>query len=158
MKSRLAVQLLTLALLLPCTTAQAAPPPSVPDPALAAELGADDRGMRKYIFVLLKTGPVRVHDGQERTEMFKGHFANMERLAKEKKLVAAGPFTGGTEWRGMFILAVPTVAEAEALVAMDPVIVKGEMVAEYQPLHASAALMALNEIHEKISPRQGGEP
>ena len=153
MKNRLFAALLLLTPLLPWTAVQAAPPPSAPDPALAAQLGADARGMREYIFVLLKTGPTRVPDGPERDGMFKGHFANMERLAKMGKLVAAGPFTGGTGWRGMFILAVPTVAEAEALVATDPVIVKGEMVAEYQPLYASAALVALNGIHEKIAPR-----
>lgn len=127
--------------------------PSPTDPALAAKLGADSRGMRQYVLVILKSGSRRVPEGQERIDMFKGHFANMERLAKEQKLVAAGPFSNEENWRGMFIFAVPGISEAEALVATDPVIQSGEMVAEYHQLYASAALMALNEIHDKISPR-----
>ena len=51
------------------------------DSALAAKLGADARGMRNYVLVILKSGPERVADGPARVEMFKGHFANMERLA-----------------------------------------------------------------------------
>ncbi|MBX7223396.1 MAG: YciI family protein [Blastocatellia bacterium] len=125
---------------------------SVPDPALARQLGADERGMRKYILVILKTGPQRVPDGPARTDMFKGHFANIQRLAKAGKLVVAGPFGDKSDWRGMFVFAVDTREEAEKLVATDPVIQSGEMVAEYHQLYASAALMAVNGIHEKIAP------
>jgi uncharacterized protein YciI len=126
---------------------------SVADPELAKQLGADERGMRKYVLVILKTGPSRVPDGPVRDEMFKGHFANIERLAGAHKLVAAGPFGDKTDWRGMFIFAVETQEEAAALVATDPVIQKGEMVAEYHTLYSSAALMALNDIHAKIAPK-----
>jgi uncharacterized protein YciI len=122
------------------------------DSALATKLGADERGMRNYVMVILKSGPDRVADGPERVEMFKGHFANIERLAADGKLALAGPFTDKTDWRGMFILAVETVDEARLLVATDPVIVKGEMVAEYHRLYSSAALMAVNGIHHDIAP------
>lgn len=65
------------------TEASAAPsaPPAF-DAELAARHGADERGMRRYVLVVLKTGPTRVPDGEARTAMFAGHFANMERLAK----------------------------------------------------------------------------
>ena len=62
------------------------------DPKLAASVGADDHGMRSYVLVILKTGPNKVPAGAERDEMFKGHFANMKRLAAEGKLAVAGPF------------------------------------------------------------------
>jgi predicted TIM-barrel enzyme len=62
------------------------------DAALAKRLGADERGMRNYVLVVLKTGPTPVTDPEKRKTMFAGHFANMERLAKEGKLVLAGPF------------------------------------------------------------------
>jgi uncharacterized protein YciI len=127
--------------------------PAVADPELAKQLGADERGMRKYVLVILKTGPNRVPEGPARDEMFKGHFVNIERLAEARKLVAAGPFGDKTDWRGMFIFAVDTQEEAAALVATDPVIKKGEMVAEYHTLYSSAALMALNDIHAKIAPK-----
>lgn len=135
-----------------CGAARAEKKPSPAfDPALAKELGADERGMRSYVLVILKTGPHRVPEGPQRDEMFKVHFANIKRLADEQKLAVAGPFDGKNEWRGLFILAVDTQKEAEALVATDPVIVNGEMVAEYHQLYASAALMALPGLHARIS-------
>jgi uncharacterized protein YciI len=124
---------------------------STVDTVLAKQLGADENGMRRYVLVILKTGPHRVPDGEARVAMFKGHFANMTRLAEEGKLALAGPFGDKNEWRGMFILAVDDFEAAAALVATDPVIANGEMLAEYHTLHASAALMAVNGIHKKIS-------
>jgi hypothetical protein len=53
----------------------------------------------------------------------------------------------------MFVFAVEKQEEAEQLVATDPVIKSGEMVAEYHPLYSSAALMMVNEIHKKIAPK-----
>jgi uncharacterized protein YciI len=130
-----------------------APSPTAPsfDSALAQRLGADDYGMRNYVLVILKTGPSPMPKGEKRTEMFKGHFANIQRLAAEGKLAAAGPFDGADGWRGMFIFAVKDIEEAKALTATDPVIQNGEMVAEYHKLYSSAALMLINETHEKIS-------
>lgn len=125
---------------------------SVHDPALAQRLGADEHGMRRYVVVVLKTGPTRVPDGEQRKAMFAGHFANMERLAKAGKLALAGPFDGGGGWRGLFVLAVDTVEEARALAETDPVIVNGEMVAEYHPWYGSAAVMMIPELHEKLAP------
>ena len=132
--------------------AQDKPSPQVADPGLAKHLGADERGMRNYVLVILKTGPHRMPDGPARDEMFKGHFANIKRLAGEGKLALAGPFGDKNEWRGMFIFAVETPEEAEKLVATDPVIRSGEMVAEYHRLYASAALMSVTGIHGKIAP------
>ena len=133
----------------------AQPPTSakVADPELARQLGADEHGMRKYVLVILKSGPHRVADGPARDRMFQGHFANIKRLAQAHRLVVAGPFDDTGDWRGMFVFAVATTEEAAALVATDPVIKSGEMVAEYHTLYSSAALMAVNGIHEKISPQ-----
>lgn len=135
-------------LAVPCAQAQEAPQF---DEALAKSLGADQRGMRGYVFVLLKTGPNKMAAGPERDAMFKGHFANIARLAKEKKLVVAGPYDGVEGWRGMFIFAVADIEEAKQLVATDPVISSGEMVAEYHKLYSTAGLMMINEIHGKLS-------
>ena len=83
--------------------------------------------------------------------MFKGHFANMGRLLAEGKLALAGPFDGVDGWRGLFVFAVAEIDEAKRLTATDPVIVKGEMVAEYHKLYATAGLMAIPELHRKLS-------
>lgn len=127
-----------------------APPPQY-DEALARSVGADEHGMRKYVLVILKTGPTRVPDGPARQEMFRGHFANMKRLSAEGKLALAGPLDGVDGWRGLFILAVSDIEEAKTIVATDPVIIEGEMVAEYHSYFGSAALMTVGATHEKVA-------
>lgn len=131
--------------------AQATPPKAAFDAELAQSVGADDHGMRRYVLVVLKTGPTPMPAGKERDEMFKGHFANINRLAAEGKLALAGPFDGVDGWRGLFILSVPDIEEARRLTATDPVISSGEMVAEFHRYYGSAALMLVNEAHGRVS-------
>ena len=121
------------------------------DQALATQVGADEHGMRNYVLVILKTGPTKVPAGAERDEMFRGHMANIARLSKEGKLALAGPFGGDDTWRGLFVLAVGEIEEAKRLVATDPVIARGEMIAEYHPFYGSAALMLVPGAHEKMA-------
>ena len=121
------------------------------DAALAQRLGADERGMRSYVLVILKTGPTRVPDGPARDAMFAGHFANMERLAKAGKLAVAGPFSKDPSgWRGLYVFAVDGIEQARELAETDPVVVQGEMVAEYHAWYGSAALMLVPEYHERL--------
>ena len=124
------------------------------DPALAGLVGADEHGMRNYVLVILKTGPTQVPAGPERDAMFKGHFANMARLAAEGKLALAGPFDGSEGWRGLFIFAVPTIEEAKQLVATDPVVAQGEMVPEFHKYSGSAALMLVNDAHSRVAQKK----
>ena len=153
--------LISLALL-PCVAAHAeeiaaAKPATNPayDAALAQKVGADEMGMRKYVLVILKTSAKPLPAGPERDAMFQGHFANMKKLADAGKLAFAGPFgdknTGEGSWRGMFVFAVPTIDEAKALTATDPVLQQGEMVAEYHPLFGSASLMLVPETYIKVA-------
>ena len=135
----------------PAMAQEAATPPAY-DVALAQRLGADQHGMRRYVLVILKTGPTPVPAGAERDAMFAGHFANMERLAEAGKLAVAGPFTKDpAQWRGLFLFAVDDIEEAKALTATDPVIVNGEMVAEYHQWYGSAAVMMIPDVHERIT-------
>jgi uncharacterized protein YciI len=120
------------------------------DAAKAQAWGANDQGLRPYVFVLLKTGPKTIPAGPERDAMFKGHFANMERLAKEGLLVYAGPLDGQDGLRGLFIFATKDVDVARTAVETDPVIINGEMVADIHRHFGSAALMAVNEWHPKL--------
>jgi uncharacterized protein YciI len=154
MKNPILAAVLSAAVLFPqAASTQEAPAKPAYDAALAQRLGADKNGMRQYVLVILKTGPKRVPDGQERKDMFAGHFANMERLAKEGKLALAGPFGEDPDgWRGLFVFAVSDIEEAKRLTATDPVIVKGEMVAEYHRWYGSAAVMTIPETHEKLAP------
>jgi len=64
------------------------------DQKLADSLSADERGMKTYMLVILKTGPKdkEITDKEKRNELFKGHFSNMEAMEKAGKLKLAGPF------------------------------------------------------------------
>lgn len=146
--------LLTAFAAAPAAFAQATAAPPAYDEALAKALGADEMGMRPYVLVILKTGPRPMPPGPERDAMFRGHFANMTRLAAEGKLAVAGPLDGVQGRRGIFIMAVADIAEARALTETDPVIVHGEMVAEYHRHYGSAALMQVRETHERIAKKK----
>lgn len=124
--------------------------PKTYDTELAEKLGADEYGMKSYVFVILKTGKVEIKDEQKRNELFRGHFANMGRLAKEGKLVLAGPFMEGGEKRGLFVFDVKTIEEAKKLVETDPAVKAGLFDAELTKWYGSAALMKINELHTRI--------
>ena len=123
------------------------------DAELAKKVGADKNGMRRYVLAFLKTGPKDAEvQGEARKALFKGHFDNIIRLAKEGKLAVAGPFNDPErKYRGLFILAVQTVEEAKGLAETDPTVKAGVFVVEYIPWYGSASLMLSNELHEKVA-------
>jgi len=140
-----------LALALVCMfNAQAQDAAPAYDAAKAQAWGANDQGLRPYVFVLLKTGPRRMPDGPARDDMFKGHFANIQRLAKDGLLVYAGPTDGVDGWRGIFIFATADPDVARKAAETDPVIVNGEMVLEVHKHFGSAALMGVNDWHARL--------
>ena len=121
------------------------------DSVLEKKLGADDYGMRSYIFVILKTGAVKNADKKTNDSLFAGHMKNIGRLAQEGKLVLAGPFGKNPKaYRGLFILNVKTIEEAKHLVATDPAVSGKLLAAEYYNWYGSAAVMAIPEMQEKV--------
>lgn len=122
------------------------------DSTLAKSLGADEYGMKKYIFVILKTGPVSLSNKTKRDSLFAGHLKNITRLAEEGKLVVAGPFIEKNDktYRGIFILNVPTIEEANALLETDPTIKEQVLAAELYPWYGSAALSTYLSTHDKL--------
>ena len=120
--------------------------------ALAKKLGADERGMRGFVHVVLKTGPndEKITDKAERQRLFTGHFANMARLAKAGKLLVSGPFFEGKPMRGLLIFNVATLEEAQALIKTDPTVEAGIFVYEMTKLYGPAGLMQVNEIQKKL--------
>ena len=146
----LALATMTVMLAVSCPAAADAPPAAY-DEELATRLGADELGMRQYVLVILKTGPNKVPAGPERDEMFRGHFANMKRLSEEGKLALAGPLDGVDGWRGLFVFAVEEIEQARQLTETDPVIIKGEMIAEYHKYYGSAALMLVRDTHARVA-------
>jgi uncharacterized protein len=151
MRRYLLVFLLSI-LALPLVAADGSPAQSEFDAELAQRLGADERGMRTYVLCILKTGPKDAEiQGEERREIFAGHFANISALAEEGKLALAGPFGKNEKsYRGLYLFNVATVDEAEKLVLLDPAMKAGIFVAELTPWYGSAAVMLVNDTHKKI--------
>jgi uncharacterized protein YciI len=153
--------ILSIAFLLSLSSAytfgQTQPPakPAAPayDPELAKKLGADERGMKMYVMCILKTGPKDAEiKGKERADIFAGHFANIGRLADEGKLAVAGPFEKNDKaYRGLYIFNVPTIADAEKLVVLDPAVNAGIFVPDLTLWYGSAAMMGINDIHKRIT-------
>ncbi|HEU5162398.1 MAG TPA: YciI family protein [Thermoanaerobaculia bacterium] len=134
------------------SASDASPAKPAYDAELAQRLGADERGMRMYVLCILKTGPNDAEiKGDQRKEIFAGHFANINRLADEGKLAVAGPFgKNDKSYRGLYIFNVATVEEAEALVVLDPAVKAGVFVADLTPWYGSAAVLVVNDTHKKI--------
>ncbi|HYD20767.1 MAG TPA: YciI family protein [Flavipsychrobacter sp.] len=122
------------------------------DKKLADSLGADEYGMKKYVLAILKTGSFKTGDKKLADSLFRGHMNNIERLVKEHKLVVAGPLGKNEKsYRGIFILSVPTVDEARALVETDPAIKAKLFDVELYPWYGSAALPMYLDASERIS-------
>ena len=124
------------------------------DAALAKKLKADEYGMRTYVMAFLKAGPNRNRPPEEARKLQRAHLDNINRLAADGKLILAGPFADDGPIRGIYIFDVPTVAEAEALTKSDPAIQAGSLAMELHPWYGSAALMMVNEVHERIEQKK----
>ena len=131
----------------PTTTAM---PETTFDSTLAAQLGADQYGMRKYVMAFLKKGPNRDRTKEEADSLQRAHMDNITRMAEAGKLVVAGPFFDDGEVRGIYIFAVESLAEAEALTNTDPAIKAGSLAMELREWYGSAALMQVSEVHKRV--------
>ena len=143
--------LLSLAILISIVTVAHAQTSSY-DEELAKEVGADDYGMKKYVIAFLYRGDrVQEYTEQQRTEIQAGHMANINRLAKEGKMVLAGPFFGNEELRGLFFFAVESLEEAQKLTESDPAIKAGVLKMDLKEWYGSAALMLMGDLHSKVA-------
>ena len=124
------------------------------DSILAAKVGADDYGMRKYVMAFLKAGPNTDMDSATAAQLQRAHLDNIFRLADEGKLAVAGPFMDRGELRGVYVFNVSTIEEAQALTETDPAIKAGRLVMELHPWYGSAAMMLVNDWHKKVEKKQ----
>ncbi len=121
------------------------------DAELAAKLGADDYGMKKYVLVMLKTGSNKTTDKAFIDSCFSGHMLNMSRLVKEDILLVAGPISKNAKtYRGIFILNLNTVEEASKLLQTDPAINAKLLDPEIYNWYGSAALSEYLKSSDKV--------
>jgi len=103
--------------------------------APAAALAKSEADMMQgYFFVFLKRGEhADAVPKEKHADIQKGHMDNMTRLARDGKLVLAGPFTDDGDLRGIFILNVADLEEAKKLCAGDPAVASGRLQVEIHP-------------------------
>lgn len=123
--------------------------------ALADSLGGDEYGMKPYVLVLLKTGSNKTTDKVILDSLFKGHMANINRLANAGLLTVAGPLQKNEKtYRGIFIFNVKTVEEANKLLITDPAVQEKLFDAELYLWYGSAALPLYLKSHKLIEKKK----
>lgn len=76
------------------------------------------KAQNPYVFVFLNKKPDAEKLSEEASKkIMEGHMNNINRLAQEGKLIAAGPFEGGG---GMFVMKTSSVDEAQQWINTDP--------------------------------------
>jgi uncharacterized protein len=121
------------------------------DSVLAKKLHADAYGMKKYILVILKTGPVTFSDKTKSDSIFNGHMQNIQRLALQNKLILAGPLgKNDKNYEGIFVLNTESLKEAEKMLETDPAVHARVLAPELYLWYGSAAIQEIPGMHEKI--------
>jgi len=121
------------------------------DSTLAKQLNADDYGMKSYVFVILKTGSNTTTDKAVIDSCFSGHMKNIGRLVEMGKLIVAGPFMKNADaFRGLFILDVESLEEANKLLLTDPAVHAKLLEPVLYKWYGSAALPEYLEAADKI--------
>ncbi|WP_242926865.1 YciI family protein [Pontibacter vulgaris] len=118
------------------TKKKAAAKKQVAAPAKQAIPKSDDVDMSKmktYYMTFLKRGPYQPTDTAEINRIQAAHMAHIQKMAKDGKLVIAGPFLDNTEMRGIFIFDVASLEEAKALTEADPAVKAGKLIMELHP-------------------------
>jgi uncharacterized protein YciI len=104
---------------------------------------------KSYTFVFLNNKPDKEVLSKEKADsIMQGHMNNIGRLAKEGKLLAAGPFEGGG---GIFILNTTSVDEANQWLATDPGVKAKRWNLEVLPYTVNAGgVCAVGEKYEMV--------
>jgi uncharacterized protein YciI len=114
--------------------------------------------MRQYWFGLIRRGELAQQLPPERVaELGRGHMQNIGRLVESGELVLAGPFGHDGDLRGIFVYAVDTKEQAEALVASDPAVAAGRLAVDLYPWWGPTALQDLLALVESQATEAAAE-
>ena len=120
------------------------------DSTLAKKLHADPYGMKKYVLALLKPGKATETDKKVRDSIFRGHMANIVRLANEGKLILAGPFADNKDYEGLFLFNSDNIQEVKEWVSTDPAVKANFLDPQLIVWYGSAAIQEVQRIHAAI--------
>ena len=100
---------------------------------------------KQYSIVFLNRNPDAAQLSKEDLKkIMDGHLSTQERLWKEGKLIASGPFEGGG---GMFIMTSSDIAQVKEWISIDPSIVADRWIIEvfpYKPRYGSVCPVGEN--------------
>ncbi len=103
--------------------------------------------MTTYVVGFLYRGPSWTPEPTEEVKKLQvGHMANITKMAETGKLILAGPFMDDTDLRGLFVFKFDgedpeaMVAQAEAMVAEDPMVKAGRLVVKFHPWYSAAGI------------------
>ncbi len=83
--------------------------------------------MRWYVLVLLEKGGQTDQPKAEADKLQAAHLANMTKLAKEGKLILAGPVADAGDTRGIFVFNTGSLEEARQWCDGDPAVQAGRL-------------------------------
>jgi uncharacterized protein YciI len=89
--------------------------------------------MKRYWLVHLLKGPNRNQDSASRVKIQAAHIANIVRLAKEGKIIMAGPIGVENDIQGIFLMNCKDSSEVENFVRTDTAVITGRLIMKYYP-------------------------
>ena len=86
-----------------------------------------------YYLGLLYKGPVRTQSADESAKIQSAHLQHLESLYKQGILLIAGPMGDDGDLRGIVVLKVKSLEDAQTLVNNDPAVKAGRLRVELHP-------------------------
>ena len=126
-----------------------------------ADRAWEGRTVRDYVFVFIRTGPLRTPTPEQSQEAMQGHFANMGRLADEGKLLIAGPYPDPRptpDYRGLFVMDETEVAKGLELANTDPAAAMGVFVMSAHRFTTDRPLTDLPRLEKEDEARRLADP
>ena len=123
-------------LVIACSNEQKSPEVSITNPEkydITKDTTVTAGEMKRYWLVLLQKGPNRNQDSISAEKIQAAHMANITRLAKEGKLIMAGPIGVEDDLRGIFLMNCTDSTEVENFVKTDSAVITGRLVMKYYP-------------------------
>lgn len=123
-------------IIISCGDHQSTPSVSTIEPVkydLAKDTSVYSGEMKRYWLVLLKKGPHRDQDSLSKAKIQVAHLANISRLAKEGKIIMAGPIGVEGDIQGIFLMNCKDSSEVESFVNTDTAVITGRLVMQYYP-------------------------
>ena len=123
-------------LVVSCGNDRSAPVPPTSQPEkydVSKDTNVSAGEMKRYWLVLLQKGPNRNQDSASAEKIQAAHMANINRLAKEGKLIMAGPVGVDNDLRGIFLMNCADSTEVENFVKTDSAVITGRLIMKYYP-------------------------